>query len=134
MAKREMLNVGTCVRLKDNSAYGKITFNLPIEYFDKIHSLESEMELNIHNLVWKYGKKKETRKYGTQYSLNVNIVINDSKGITKRIRKITISNPEKCQRMGHLWLTDENKNDYGFNELVHQEFNVYSGVFNQINN
>ena len=112
----------------------KTTFRHPTDCYNSIREIEDDMELSIHDLVWKYGKRKETKKYGVTYELSTYdhkryALVCDNKGVYREIKKVIIRNPEQCQRMGHLWMIDSYGNVYSFLDFPHQQFNIYSAIY-----
>ena len=112
----------------------KTTFQHPTDCYNSIREIEEDMELSIHDLVWKYGKRKETKKYGVTYELSTYdhkryALVCDCKGVYREIKKVIIRNPEQCQRMGHLWMVDSNGKVYSFFAFPHQQFNIYSAIY-----
>ena len=112
----------------------KTTFKHPIDCYNSIKEIEDDMELSIHDLVWKYGKRKETKKSGVTYELSTYdhkryALVCDCKGVYREIKKVIIRNPEQCQRMGHLWMVDSNGKVYSFLAFPHQQFNIYSAIY-----
>ena len=112
----------------------KTTFRHPTDCYNSIREIEEDMELSIHDLVWKYGKRKETKKYGVTYELSTYdhkryALVRDNKGVLREIKKVIIRNPEQCQRMGHVWMVDSNGKVYSFLAFPHQQFNIYSAIY-----
>ena len=70
----------------------KTTFKRPIDCYNSIREIEDDMELSIHDLVWKYGKRKETKKYGVTYELSTYdhkryALVCGCKGVHREIKK-----------------------------------------------
>ena len=112
----------------------KTTFRHPTDCYNSIREIEEDMELSIHDLVWKYGKRKETKKYGVTYELSTYdhkryALVCDCKGVYREIKKVIIRNSEKFQKMGHVWIVDSNGKVYSFLAFPHQQFNIYSAIY-----
>ena len=112
----------------------KTTFKHPIDCYNSIKEIEYYMELSIHDLVWKYGKRKETKKSGVTYELSTYdhkryALVCDCKGVYREIKKVIIRNPEQCHRMGKLMMVDSCDNVYSFFDFPHQQFDIYSVIY-----
>ena len=97
----------------------KTTFKHPIDCYNSIREIEDDMELSIHDLVWKYGKRNGTKKSGVTYELSTYYnkryaLLRDNKGVLREIKKVIISNPEQCHRMGKLMMVDSCDKVYSF--------------------
>lgn len=108
----------------------------PSNYYNAIKGIEEKMEDEIYNLVMKYAKINETKKYGKCYILTMpkKQVINvaDNSDNLVKIQKIIISNPDKCQVRGHIFFEDVENITHSYLTLNHQQFNIYSSLFRYI--
>lgn len=108
----------------------------PNNYYCAIKDIEEKMEDEIYNLVMKYAKINETKKYGIRYILTIPkkhlINVRSNSGILIKIKKIIISNPDKCQVRGHIFFEDVENIRYSYVMFRHQQFNIYSSLFRYI--
>ena len=112
----------------------KTTFRHPTDCYNSIREIEEDMELSIHDLVWKYGKRNGTKKSGVTYELSTYgnkryALLRDNKGVLREIKKVIISNPEQCHRMGKLMMVDSCDKVYSFFDFPHQQFDIYSVIY-----
>lgn len=108
----------------------------PSDMYADIRQIEYQMQKNIHDLVWSNGRKKGDKyilSLYNKYWQNYALIIYNGKKI--ELTKAIIVNPEGCQCQGHIYFEDKDKNKYsfGFNSLIHQEFNIYSHIYHMIN-
>jgi len=103
----------------------------PAVYYDRIKSIESTMEDNIHDLIWQYGKEVngdyEISLWNKKWASYCKIRDNNNNLVV--LRKAKILCPDKCQVRGHLFFQTEKSETISFINLNHQEFNVYSHIY-----
>lgn len=107
----------------------------PLDFLNTIYGLEYQIQNNIHDLIWQYGKLVNDGDYEISlYDRHIKSYcqVRSRKGEPIKLKKAKILCPAQCQVRGHLLLVTTDDKLLSFLDLNHQEYNVYACVHSKV--